>query len=599
MTFLRPDLLPLVALAGIPALFHLFFRIRRRRLKLPTLRFLHQQQREESSQRLREFLLLLIRTLVLLLAALAFARPAPSGQAARQEAGRRHQVILLDRSLSMEVMAGGRPRLAQARELAEGAVRSAPDGARFTLIAVDDQAEVIGADEADRGKVISWIRGLESRGRGTDLAAGLAAARNELLQRHGGRLAVVTDWQTSGAGGVTPALLADLSVEAVFFPELTEATPPNLGIGRLLPLWGVEPKVRIPSAGAPGEPTLKREVVLTGTRAGRGTDPRLPRAVFPPAGQALELPLPPELVTGETVEVTARLEPQDALAADDLRRVVFQTPRPVAVSAALDATAAPYLAAGLTALAYAYPQREDGKILVGVGGPGGLRLREKGAALAAAVLFVDELDPELRGYLGLRVEGTGKESSAAGQAWRIQENPATPSLATVTGVKGARITARLRLDPAAGEVLLRYNDNLPAALALPATATRPPVIIVTTVPRPADGDLALAPAFPILLANLLRRLTPGAQGKVIEESPRAPDEESDLRALDLAEARTRLGLADDAVRAVEAGTAAENDDDPARWWRYALGVVLALALLELLVGRKRSEKALPRPGGGE
>ena len=86
---------------------------------------------------------------------------------------------------------------------------------------------------------------------------------------------------------------------------------------------------------------------------------------------------------------------------------------------------------------------------------------------------------------------------------------------------------------------------------------------------------------------------------MIEESHRAPDEESDLRSLDLVEARTRLGLADDAVRAVEAGTAADNEDDPARWWRYALGVVLILALLELLVGRKRSEKALPRPGGGE
>ena len=80
MTALAPLFLRFLPLAALPLLFHLFFRVRRRRRTFPSLLFfLAADPRVHYRRKVREWLLLLLRTLALLLLILGLARPVFRG----------------------------------------------------------------------------------------------------------------------------------------------------------------------------------------------------------------------------------------------------------------------------------------------------------------------------------------------------------------------------------------------------------------------------------------------------------------------------------------------------------------------------------------
>ena len=103
LSFFSPLFLVGLAGASIPIIIHLLNRERARRVLFSSLRFIRNaHQANVRRHKLKQLILLLMRTLMLAILALAFARPffAQNPQIAEQ-GGRRNVVVVLDNSYSM------------------------------------------------------------------------------------------------------------------------------------------------------------------------------------------------------------------------------------------------------------------------------------------------------------------------------------------------------------------------------------------------------------------------------------------------------------------------------------------------------------------
>ncbi|MEE8171059.1 MAG: BatA domain-containing protein, partial [Phycisphaerae bacterium] len=120
MTWLFPGMLIAAGAVGLPVLIHLLMRPRPRKQVFPALRLLrtaHQQAARQS--RLRHLLLLAARIAVILLLALALARPVLRGTTLN--VGTRKPtaaVFCIDDSASMDYRYQGRTRLERALDAA-------------------------------------------------------------------------------------------------------------------------------------------------------------------------------------------------------------------------------------------------------------------------------------------------------------------------------------------------------------------------------------------------------------------------------------------------------------------------------------------------
>ncbi|OGB66862.1 MAG: hypothetical protein A2Y94_15435 [Caldithrix sp. RBG_13_44_9] len=101
--FLNPSILFALTAAFIPLLIHLFNRRKFKEIKFSTIHFLKEMVRKEMRRlRIRQLLLLLIRTLIIILVVMAFARPtlqSSGGFAAGRSAT--EVVFVIDNSLSL------------------------------------------------------------------------------------------------------------------------------------------------------------------------------------------------------------------------------------------------------------------------------------------------------------------------------------------------------------------------------------------------------------------------------------------------------------------------------------------------------------------
>src|SRR5215813_13076062 len=107
MAFLTPLMLVGVLAAAIPVAIHLFFRSRYRTVPWAAMKFLLTAV-EQTSRRLKfqELLLLLLRMAVLVLLAIAFARPMLSMFAGAGRGDSVDAVLVFDTSLSMGAQDG-------------------------------------------------------------------------------------------------------------------------------------------------------------------------------------------------------------------------------------------------------------------------------------------------------------------------------------------------------------------------------------------------------------------------------------------------------------------------------------------------------------
>jgi len=137
LTFLNTAFLFALSVAVLPLLIHLLNREKVKRVYFSTLRYLRLLQKTRMKRvRIRQIILLILRTLALLLLALAFARPALKGALSGLVGAHAKisAVVLLDNSLSMGV--GGLFR--QARAKGEAVLGMLREGDEAELISFSD-----------------------------------------------------------------------------------------------------------------------------------------------------------------------------------------------------------------------------------------------------------------------------------------------------------------------------------------------------------------------------------------------------------------------------------------------------------------------------
>ena len=101
MSVVHPALLWGLAAVALPILIHLINMLRQRRVQWAAMEFLREAiKRNARRLKLQQWLLLAVRTLVLLLLALAAAKPYLSGWNLLTGRPRVHRVLVLDASMS-------------------------------------------------------------------------------------------------------------------------------------------------------------------------------------------------------------------------------------------------------------------------------------------------------------------------------------------------------------------------------------------------------------------------------------------------------------------------------------------------------------------
>jgi hypothetical protein len=178
MTFLSPWMLAGAAAVGVPIALHFFYKARYQRLPWAAMDFL-KEAIEQTSRRLRfqEWLLLALRCLVILLLALALARPgreaAGGGRGEAVDA-----VLVFDTSYSMGADDGdNKSRLDRAKEAALGVIESLPPKSTVQIVLCGDRAELAGPkSRSNLDQARQLIPTVQPTGLSTDFLPGLSAA---------------------------------------------------------------------------------------------------------------------------------------------------------------------------------------------------------------------------------------------------------------------------------------------------------------------------------------------------------------------------------------------------------------------------------------
>lgn len=172
MNFLNPFVLVGMAAAGIPLLLHLLNLRKLRVVEFSTLQFLHElQQTRVRRLRLQQILLLILRTLIIICAVLAFARPTiPSTLPLLGMQQRTSVVLLVDNSASMEAADERGVRFRQAKAAALSVIDGLKDG---------DEIAVLPLAGHDPSRTVSFTRTFAAAREAVERIA-LADARADL-----------------------------------------------------------------------------------------------------------------------------------------------------------------------------------------------------------------------------------------------------------------------------------------------------------------------------------------------------------------------------------------------------------------------------------
>ncbi len=204
MTFLAPLLAGLAALGAVPLIIWLLNRNRYKIIRWPALEFLLKSLQKSSRRlQLRELILLILRTMAVVLMALALGRLsiAAGGISAFGLSGGVTAVVVLDRSLSMSVRDGtGGSRFETAKARAQELVARLPPGSSCALLLLSDQplAELAEPSQ-DLAYVAQLIEAATPSDGGTNVAAGVAKALEILHEAPGRReIYLVGDLQATG-----------------------------------------------------------------------------------------------------------------------------------------------------------------------------------------------------------------------------------------------------------------------------------------------------------------------------------------------------------------------------------------------------------------
>jgi hypothetical protein len=239
MNFLNPFALLGLAAASIPLVLHLLNLRRLKVIDFGTLRFLHElQQKQVRKLRLQQMLLLIIRTLLVVFAVLALARPAiKSTLPLVGTTSRSSIVILIDNSGSMEASDGSGPRILQAKKVAKDIIAGLKDGDEVVVL------PMAGVDNSQRvdftrtfAAALEQVDALQLSGGSAHLPSALRSIREQLsraLHLHK-EVYVISDGQASltwrAPEDTTAALAEDVSLFLVRIGEGQKGIEQNLSV---------------------------------------------------------------------------------------------------------------------------------------------------------------------------------------------------------------------------------------------------------------------------------------------------------------------------------------------------------------------------------
>jgi len=204
MTFLHPWALWIGAIgAALPLAVHLLTRPRPKRVPLSTWRFVREAvQQRRARHRLRDLLILTLRTLAILLLALAVARPQFSRRSVSEAGGEADtlRVVLLDVSQSMAATHERMSAMDRARTVAGRYFRYRPGLKANLLLAGSRPRSVFPAPSANFDALQAELARCQPRPVRLDVPAALEVAGRMLADAGAGKrteLIVISDFQRS------------------------------------------------------------------------------------------------------------------------------------------------------------------------------------------------------------------------------------------------------------------------------------------------------------------------------------------------------------------------------------------------------------------
>ena len=346
MTFLHVAMLGGAALVAVPIVLHLIMRQQPRIAEFPALRFI--KLREQSNRRrlqLRHLLLLLLRCAVILLLALALARPSmkASGILADQEAPAAVAMVI-DNSPRMDYRHQNKTRLDQAKETALWLLPQLPAESDVAVLDGQTRDAVFGIDPAAARRRIARLTTAAS---GQPLAALLEEGLRLVTEseRRRKEVYVLTDltrpgWSEDAVRSLRTRLASSTDT-AIYLIDVGVPTPINFGLVRspaATSQASTGSAVRVGAELRHAGPAATRTVELYLATASGKFEKRSQQVVALGQGESKGVNFELGLLPAGVQQGYLKLAEEDALARDDTCpfTVEVQPPAKVLIGAAGD-----------------------------------------------------------------------------------------------------------------------------------------------------------------------------------------------------------------------------------------------------------------------
>ncbi|MFQ5866644.1 MAG: BatA domain-containing protein [bacterium] len=240
ITFLNPSFLWGLPVVSIPILIHLLSRRRPITSKFSTVRFTQLASSTVVRRfKLKQLILLILRSLILLILTLLFARPVvrKTPLFAQVEGVSRSTVILIDNSYSMGYVEEGESRFALAKKAARRILKMVKRSDRAALFLISDEVKpIVSYLTDDRQMLLEKLEGASLSFRPTNLLSGISQGYKILKEcRSPNReIILITDLGINGWQGFNEKTLREFDPEVKFIIiDLNRELLPNVALSKV------------------------------------------------------------------------------------------------------------------------------------------------------------------------------------------------------------------------------------------------------------------------------------------------------------------------------------------------------------------------------
>lgn len=243
MNFLAPWMQWATIAGVIPIVIHLAFRTHYRTIAFPAFDLLRLAEMETRRRtRWLEALMLLARIAMMVMLALALARPSTAGSGG----GPVDAVVVLDTSIGMDAREDGRSRIQQARAAARSLIESLPPHSTAQVIAASDRVDMVGPRRpSDLTAASAFVDSITVTVRSSDLGAAMPTALEALRRGAGGekQLVLISSFDSPGwsrsTATIGEALQSATRIGQVCLARVGSRSPINAAVVDLTPHTGV------------------------------------------------------------------------------------------------------------------------------------------------------------------------------------------------------------------------------------------------------------------------------------------------------------------------------------------------------------------------